>query len=232
MNIMKEKIKYVINSNTSIIRTIVPIIVIFTIIFGFFIGNCAVPTGSMEPTVMTDSRIVVNRLAYKNKDITRKDIIVFKYPDNEKINYLKRVIGMPGEIVTLKNGNVYINDKYLSENYLAESHNGNFGPYYVPKANDEVVLKNKVVDENGNISYCECYIGNYLVGVVDNKNNFLEKYCTYKDGKYLVIQDCYFCLGDNRDFSEDARFWKNKYVTKDKIVGKMFLNASDNFKKF
>ena len=136
----------------------------------FVYANAEVPTGSMIPIVQPGDRLIINRLSYLFEDPKRGDIVMFAYPDNEKKNYLKRIIGLPGEKLDIREGLIYINDREtpLSENYLNDEPNGDFGPYNVPEG-------------------------------------------------------CYFMLGDNRDNSLDARKWKNKYVKKEKIVGKAWL---------
>ena len=149
------------------------IILAFTFAFlmnKFVYANAEVPTGSMIPIVQPGDRLIINRLSYLFEDPKRGDIVMFAYPDNEKKNYLKRIIGLPGEKLEIREGLIYINDRKtpLSENYLNDEPNGDFGPYNVPEG-------------------------------------------------------CYFMLGDNRDNSLDAREWKNKYVKKEKIVGKAWL---------
>ena len=149
------------------------IILAFTFAFlmnKFVYANAEVPTGSMIPIVQPGDRLIINRLSYLFEDPKRGDIVMFAYPDNEKKNYLKRIIGHPGEKLEIREGLIYINDRKtpLSENYLNDEPNGDFGPYNVPEG-------------------------------------------------------CYFMLGDNRDNSLDAREWKNKYVKKEKIVGKAWL---------
>lgn len=138
-------------------------------------ANAEVPTGSMIPVVQPGDRLIVNRLAYLFDDPKRGDIVMFAFPDDESDNYLKRIIGLPGEKLEIKDGLVYINDsdKPLDEPYLNDPPNGNYGPYNIPEG-------------------------------------------------------CYFMLGDNRDISKDAREWKNKFVKKEKIVGKAILRYYPN----
>lgn len=139
----------------------------------FVIINANVPTSSMIPTIVPGEKIIANRLAYINeKAPQRGDIIIFYYPDNEEILFTKRVIGLPGDTVTIQDGQVYINGIKLVEPYASKTE-GNFGPYEVP------------------------------------------------DGHYFV-------LGDNRSNSEDSRFWRNKYVRKDKILGKVIIKYGFN----
>ena len=89
------------------------ILVVFVIAFllGHFVYiNARVPSGSMEQTIMTGDRVFGNRLAYKNKEPERFDIVIFKYPDDPSQLFVKRVIGLPGETVNIVDGKVYIND--------------------------------------------------------------------------------------------------------------------------
>ena len=154
------------------------IILAFTFAFlmkEFVYANAEVPTGSMIPVVQPGDRLIINRLSYLFCDPERGDIVMFTNPDNEKKNYLKRIIGLPGEKLEIRAGLVYINDSEnpLSEPYLNDLPNGDFGPYN-------------------------------------------------------ITEGCYFMLGDNRDNSLDAREWKNKYVKKEKIVGKAWIKYYPN----
>ena len=112
--------------------------IIAKLITTFVILNGHVPSGSMENTIMTGERIIANRLAYnENKLPQRGDIVVFPSPD-DKANgvikyYVKRVIGLPGETVEVKDGKVYINDTPIDEPYIAEEPRRNSGPYTVPE---------------------------------------------------------------------------------------------------
>lgn len=85
--------------------------------------NAYLPSESMENTLMTGDRVIGNRLAYKlGKDPERFDIAIFHAPDDEGVLYIKRIIGLPGEKVTIKNGKVYINDSAepLEDSFIKE----------------------------------------------------------------------------------------------------------------
>ncbi len=92
------------------------------LINNFILLNAKVPSGSMENTIMTGDRLFGFRLSYMFSDPERGDIVIFKYPDDESVNYIKRVIGLPGETVTITDGKIYINhsDTPLKEDYLKE----------------------------------------------------------------------------------------------------------------
>jgi len=90
-----------------------------------------VPTGSMENTIMPGDRLIGNRLAYIKDGPERGDVVVFKYPDDEKETYVKRVIGLPGETVEIRDAKIYINgsEEPLEEDYLKEDWIVATGPY-------------------------------------------------------------------------------------------------------
>lgn len=117
------------------ITTILVALILALGINNFLIVNAKVPTGSMENTIMPKDRIIANRLAYITSDPERGDIVVFKYPDDETVLYVKRIIGLPGDKVEVIDGKVYINDSKepLQEDYLKEEMYGTYGPYYVPE---------------------------------------------------------------------------------------------------
>ena len=88
----------------------------------FIIVNANVPTGSMENTIQPKDRLIGWRLAYLKEDPKRGDIVIFKYPVDEKEIYIKRVIGLSGETIEIRDAKVYINDasEPLKEDYLKE----------------------------------------------------------------------------------------------------------------
>ncbi|MCC8027430.1 MAG: signal peptidase I [Clostridium sp.] len=160
------------------IQIIVAAVVIALVLNNFVIANSRVPTGSMENTIMSKSRVIGSRLSYINSDPQRGDVVIFHFPDDPtgKIYYVKRVIGLPGETVDIVDGKVYINgsDTPLDEPYILEP------------------MEEPIMDE--------------------------------PYGHYTVPEGCYFMMGDNRNNSQDARFWKNKYVAKDRIIAKVLFS--------
>lgn len=97
----------------------------------YVIINANVPTGSMQNTIQINDNLFGNRLAYIWSEPERGDIIIFKYPDDESQKYIKRIIGLPGEKVTIEDGQIFINDSEapLQESYLKEAWVLNDGPY-------------------------------------------------------------------------------------------------------
>lgn len=149
--------------------TIVLAVAAALLIKNYIIINANIPSGSMENTIMTGDRLFGNRLAYLKNSPQRGDIMIFKFPDDETENYVKRVIGLPGETVMVENGKIYINgsSKPLEEEYLKEEWTVDTGTY-----------------------------------------------------EFTVPEDNYLVMGDNRNNSWDARYWNNKYVAREKILGK------------
>ena len=119
------------------IQIIVAAVIIALVLNNFIIANSRVPTGSMENTIMSKSRVIGSRLSYLTSDPERGDVVIFHFPDDPtgKIYYVKRVIGLPGETVNVVDGKVYINDSEipLDDSFVPEKPRGSFGPYEVPE---------------------------------------------------------------------------------------------------
>jgi len=153
------------------IRAFAIAIVIGVIINNTLITSAIVVSASMESTIMTNSRVMGLRVAYVFRDPDRFDIILFEPPDgNVSMPFVKRIIGLPNETVTIIDGNVFINDSTvpLYEFYLREPASGNYGPFVVP-------------------------------------------------------EDSFFVMGDNRNRSNDSRHWINSFVSRDEIIGRLYF---------
>ena len=83
------------------VKTFLPAAAVAWILLTYFIVNAAIPSASMEPTLMTGSRVIGNRLAYQKESPKRGDIIIFRFPDNPDLYYIKRLIGLPGDTVEI-----------------------------------------------------------------------------------------------------------------------------------
>ncbi|UBF25747.1 signal peptidase I [Kovacikia minuta CCNUW1] len=117
-----------------------------------------IPSGSMEPTLQVNDRLIVDKLGYHFKDPQRGDIVVFSPTDTlEKQNFhdafIKRVIGLPGETIEVKGGRVYVNDQPLREGYIKEIPDYHWGPQKVPQGSY------LVLGDNRNNSYDSHYWG-------------------------------------------------------------------------
>ena len=178
------------------IQVIVSAALIAFVLTTFIIANSEVPTGSMENTIMTGSRVIGSRLHYKFSEPKHGDVAIFvwgwQFPscgimaEGEKpdtcprcdsavgrrgrtVYYVKRVIGVENDVIDIVDGQVYLNGEPLDEPYLAEP---------------------------------------------------MDPSETYH---FEVPENCYFMMGDNRNYSLDARYWNNHYISKDKMIAKVLF---------
>jgi signal peptidase I len=109
----------------------------------FFFQNFWIPTGSMEPTLECGDTIIVNKCCYWRGTPGRGDIVVFNYPEDVHKCYIKRVIGLPGEKVEIKNNTVYINGQAISESYVKEKEFADYSSVKVPDGHYFVLGDNR-----------------------------------------------------------------------------------------
>jgi signal peptidase I len=161
-----------------------------------------VPTSSMESTVMTGDHMLVDKLSYAPADsisrhllpydsLKRGDIIVFRWPPDPRQNYIKRLIGMPGDRIRVVNKDVYLNGRKLYEPYTQHIFAG-IEPY----------RDNFPSDPAGPVMP----MGRDMLAA------------NVVNGEIVVPQDSFFAMGDNRDNSLDSRYWG--FVPRDNIIGK------------
>jgi signal peptidase I len=164
-----------------------------------------VPTPSMDTTVMVGDHLLVDKLSYAPPgsfaryllpytEVKRGDIIVFRYPMDISQNYVKRVMGVPGDHLRLMNKVVYLNGKPLTEPY-AQHIFPNPDPY----------RDNFPTEPDG--------------PVYDRAREMLAEHV--QNGELVVPPDSYFAMGDNRDNSLDSRYWG--FVPRENIIGKPLL---------
>ncbi|MEW5761755.1 MAG: signal peptidase I [Bacillota bacterium] len=116
-----------------ILESLLIALVLAVIIRIFVIEPFFIPSGSMEPTLFEGDRIIVSKLAYRFGTPQRGDVIVFKYPRDPSRVFVKRVIGLPGETVALRNSHLYVDGREVSEPYLPPGLRfPDFGPVRVP----------------------------------------------------------------------------------------------------
>ena len=188
-------------------KSIFPILFIVLFLRSFIIEPYRIPSGSMIPTLVVGDFILVkkyqygiklplsNQLVFPNKQPQYGDIIVFQYPLNKKISYIKRVVALPGDRINYINKNILINGKKVSHSNVSSHKISKFD------TGNGKILKEKLFNNTHMI-------------LVD-KSDFGQ------DFSYIVPKDSYFVLGDNSDNSNDSRYWGP--VHKDNIIGEAFL---------
>ncbi len=122
-------------------QTIILAVVLYFLIDSV-VARVRVENISMEPTLNPGEFILVNKLAVKLNDINRGDIIVFHFPQNPKEDYIKRVIGLPGDSIVIRSNNVYVNNQEITEPYIAAEPAYN-GSWIVPEGNLFVLGDNR-----------------------------------------------------------------------------------------
>ena len=115
-----------------VLETILPAVLIAFLINLFLAQATQVHGQSMEPTLHSDQRLVVEKVSYRLHGPRRGDIVVLKSPQQSSELLIKRVIGLPGETVEIRQGQVYINGQELDEPYLERFSGGNWGPIIIP----------------------------------------------------------------------------------------------------
>ena len=140
-------IESILKNKKELISFGIEVIVVFLIalfLTNVVIVNAKVPSSSMEPTIMTGDRLIGDRLFYKG-DLERYDVVIFRYPDDERQLFIKRIIGLPGDEVEAKDGDIYINGTLdtRAQKMAAERLNSDFGPYSVPSGHYFVMGDNR-----------------------------------------------------------------------------------------
>ena len=141
-HLRKESRKGLFSESLKLVRDIILIIVIFILVGVFFVQPVVVEGTSMLPELHDGERLLVNKLVYYKIQgvswghLERGDIVVFWFPNDPDKSYVKRVIGLPGETVEIRNGKVFINGQQLEEDYLDTEYNQSL-PSYPPKRVDE-----------------------------------------------------------------------------------------------
>lgn len=208
-------------------------------IFGmtFILQAVTVPTGSMQNTILVGDYLLVNKFIFTpggyelpflpQREIERGDIIVFKYPGNKvkpendrsrnlipyQINYVKRVIGLPGETVEFKNNQVFINGQMLPERRLIGDADDNQSALEVKE------FESARPGENYNVYYSE----DTMNAIARGQDIMRRGFEFGVEGKPMVVPpNSFFVLGDSRDHSEDSRYWG--FVPRELIIGRaMFV---------
>jgi signal peptidase I len=197
-------------------KSFFPVLAIVLVLRSFLVEPFQIPSGSMKPTLEVGDFILVNKFAYGIRlpvldakvievgDPQRGDVMVFRYPSDPNINYIKRVVGLPGDTIRYTaDKRLYVNGQLVAEQLLGEE----------PGSLGSAVLYKERLGEVEHLIRKE-----------------MTRYRIEPNREWKVPADHYFMMGDNRDNSNDSRYWDDPNIPKDElgmvpdrnIVGKAF----------
>ena len=201
---------------------LVIIVAIVLLIRATLVQAFNIPSASMQPTLLIGDFILVNKLVYRLSEPRRGDVVVFKYPVNPSLDYIKRIIAGPGDVVEFEEFfdpkaevrvyKVIVNgEEYRLSYRKLRSFEGKF--YY--EFEEEIPLKGRTISHRVWFSASPVKVA----GLVFQGDCLRTKFnlCV----KFRVPEGHYFVMGDNRDNSEDSRFWG--FVPRKYILGKAFV---------
>jgi len=187
----------------SLVNTVVTAVFVVT----FIVQAFQIPSESMEDTLQIGDYLLVNKLCYGGngglwdrllpyRPVSRGDVIVFHYPIHPRQHFVKRVVGVPGDRLRLINRQVYINGQPLREPYVRYS------------SHDVDVFRDDFPRTNVPVPGLE---GEW----------WLQMRKLVEDGELIIPERSYFVMGDNRDVSDDSRYWG--FVPRENIIGRPLL---------
>ena len=211
------------------LKTLFYALIIAIIIRSLLLQPFYIPSSSMEPNLLVGDRLFVTKYSYGYSkhsfpfspnifngriffsEPKRGDVVVFKTPADNRTDYIKRLIGLPGDIIQFINGDLYINNNQVLKTII--------------NSNKPVFCGNSILEVNHFIEK--------LTNGKTYESVYRTEYSFKNSDKFVVPENHYFYLGDNRDCSKDSRFLSEVgYVHKDNLVGKaQFLFFSSNPKK-
>ncbi|GGK81484.1 signal peptidase I [Amphritea balenae] len=191
------------NGLIDLCRSLFPVLFVVLILRSFVVEPFQIPSGSMKPTLKIGDFILVNKWHYgfrlpvigtnvlpMNKP-QRGDVAVFKYPQEPSVNYIKRVVGLPGDRIRYQNKTLFVNGEAQAQTLLAQ----------LPPKRPRVLLVEEQLGEVSHQIYRD--VGQARIAA-----------------EWVVPEGHYFMVGDNRDNSNDSRFWG--FVPDELLVGKAF----------
>ncbi len=211
------------------IKTIFYALLIALLIRSIIIQPFYIPSSSMEPNLLVGDRLFVTKYSYgyskhsfpfsppimKGRIFSKKpnigDVIVFKTPSDNRTDYIKRLIGLPGDTIQFIDGNLFINSSQVFKNRIS--------------TDDIIFCGSKIIPVNT--------FEEKLPNSVKHISVYSNEYTFQNTDKFIVPLKHYFFLGDNRDCSKDSRFLTSVgYVHEDNLVGKArFIFFSSDFRK-
>ncbi|MBT0585800.1 signal peptidase I [Alteromonas oceanisediminis] len=221
LGVVEPKEPYIVDTA----KQIFPVIAFVLVLRSFLYEPFQIPSGSMMPTLLVGDFILVEKFAYGLKDPVarhkfvemgqpeRGDIVVFKYPEDTRIDYIKRVVGLPGDVIEYRNKQVFVKPACVSGETCVD-------PYAIPLT---FVNRGEFVQNMAQLERYTEEMGDATHDILRHPvreahpSQFFTQPGT-RMNQWIVPEDSYFVLGDNRDNSRDSRFWG--FVKDEHLVGK------------
>jgi len=190
-------------------RSFFPVLLIVLVLRSFIAEPFRIPSGSMMPTLLVGDFILVNKFAYgvrlpvlnakiiETGEPARGDVAVFRFPNNPSDDYIKRIVGLPGDRISYENRVLYINGEPMKQ-----SAEGAYTGVGTGKVMTGAEVRAEHIEDV-----------NHEILVQPGRFNMR--------GEWFVPEGHYFVMGDNRDNSNDSRFWG--FVPEENLVGKAFI---------
>lgn len=135
-----------------VVEFVVIFVIAYVLAYGlqnYVFGNFQIQQHSMEPTLYENDRVLINRVVYYYSRPDRRDIVILLDPTGSKNDFVKRVVGLPGEVLEIRDGQTYIDNKKLTEDYLSmDRSNENIGPLRIPEDAYFVMGDNRTVSSD------------------------------------------------------------------------------------
>ena len=201
-------------------KSFFPVILLVFTLRSFLVEPFKIPSGSMMPTLLAGDYILVNKFTYglrvpilnntffETNHPKRGDVFVFHYPPEPTIDYIKRVVGLPGDKIQYQDKHLIINGKVLDvkfeDNYEYEMQGAN------------IISARRSLEQLGEVQH------NILIHDIPNQYNDDAPGAKLQAGETITVPEGnYFAMGDNRDNSADSRVWG--FVSEHNLVGKAFF---------
>ena len=209
-------------------KSFFPVILVVFLLRSFLVEPFKIPSGSMIPTLLVGDFILVNKFTYgirlpilnsKIIDIgepRRGEVMVFRYPENPSLDYIKRVVGLPGDKLVYRNKHLWINGEEIKITPSGEYN-------YVESGLNFIIAKRFTENLSGHRHAILIQIEVPAVQTGGIRSFPFRENCVYNEEGFAcsVPAGHYFMLGDNRDSSSDSRYWG--FVPQGNIVGKAFM---------
>ncbi len=212
---MAEKDESKGNGPFETLRAVLIAALIALAIRSFAVEPFKIPSGSMIPTLLVGDYVLVNKSSYgvrlpitgtllfETGTPTRGDVVVFRYPDDRSQDFIKRLIGLPGDRIEVRDGLVWVNGQSLDRLAEGESH------YFAVETRRDVPVER----------YLETSVDGQSYTIIRR----IPRSPNGRSGPWVGPASKYFMMGDNRENSADSRVWANPYVSAEDMKGRAFM---------